>query len=59
MTSKPYAHRKPVAERAYERATRPCLCCLRPFASEWVGHRLCHACKLLHDLLPWTLRAAP
>lgn len=24
---------------------RPCMCCLRPFQSTWIGNRLCVSCK--------------
>jgi Zn finger protein HypA/HybF involved in hydrogenase expression len=24
---------------------RKCMCCAKPFASEWIGHRLCGPCK--------------
>ena len=24
---------------------RKCMCCAKPFASEWIGNRLCEVCK--------------
>ncbi len=31
--------------RPRTKKTRLCLCCRRPFASTWVGHRVCDGCK--------------
>ncbi len=32
--------------KSKEAKTRPCLSCGKPFKSEWIGNRLCEACKV-------------
>jgi hypothetical protein len=38
-------HSKPIADMPADRRERPCLMCRKPFLSEWIGERICRACK--------------
>jgi len=38
---------KPESARTQEKAVRACLRCGDDFASDWRGHRICGACKIL------------
>ena len=45
---------RPGYEKAARHATRPCLCCKRPFSSTGAGNRLCPECRgKAKDLSPY------
>lgn len=43
-----------------DQRTRPCMCCGKPFESEWIGNRLCLECREveMETLPPLVVRVA-
>lgn len=39
------SYKRPDSDTVADPKTRKCLACQRPFASEWVGERICRKCK--------------